>query len=324
MKKAGKVAIAISIIIVILGACVLADYLINGSIKDRLNGLLKGSDQQEVVDEIKKVTDEITSQKSEENKQDYEDYENNKLKSEDVVIPEDAPEEEKQELQQKILYLKVLENIERIYSNNHTPINSINSADKKSSIIGIKDFVYKRVDQESFKYLCVADTMNYANGKYFKSTSILTFNTKAKYKNIEEINEYLNDVNSAQESHVFYDSENCMTMGTKIFSDIMEVDLSDEGDWTDRYDIIACGEDRTEDNYYMNYLIKYSTDNGSVYQIWKVLLTWKAKGKTEKEFKNFVMNNKIDDYRYNLTEQWFCSEINWKETLQEFLDSGVA
>lgn len=127
--------------------------------------------EEEVIERIEKIDDSDSNETKQQAEKNQEQKENRE-KSSDVTIPEEgeASEEEINKAQNKHDYLKILEEIERIYQKKHTPISQATSSNFCSSIYSVNDIV---IEESTNELYAVVTTVNCYNGKYFYSEQFL-------------------------------------------------------------------------------------------------------------------------------------------------------
>lgn len=162
--------------------------------------------------EIDKLKELISDEENERNKNELDEITNNKEKPENIVIPENATKEEKQTLEAKKTYLKIIENINRLYLEKFPPITSENSNDIVSTMTGINN-IYKTDDG----YVFYISAMNKYGDRYYKSNAFLEISTNEIYSSFAELNEILDQQQTSKLLYVFNDYGRCEDINQEIF-----------------------------------------------------------------------------------------------------------
>ena len=162
--------------------------------------------------EIDKLKELISDEENERNKNELDEITNNKEKPENIVIPENATKEEKQTLEAKKTYLKIIENINRLYLEKFPPITSENSNDIASTMTGINN-IYKTDDG----YVFYISAMNKYGDRYYKSNAFLEISTNEIYSSFAELNEILDQQQTSKLLYVFNDYGRCEDINQEIF-----------------------------------------------------------------------------------------------------------
>ena len=174
--------------------------------------------------EIDKLKELISDEENERNKNELDEITNNKEKPENIVIPENATKEEKQTLEAKKTYLKIIENINRLYLEKFPPITSENSNDIASTMTGINN-IYKTDDG----YVFYISAMNKYGDRYYKSNAFLEISTNEIYSSFAELNEILDQQQTSNLLYVFNDYGRCEDINQEIFRLSSSVYVSNGG-----------------------------------------------------------------------------------------------
>lgn len=174
--------------------------------------------------EIDKLKELISDEENERNKNELDEITNNKEKPENIVIPENATKEEKQTLEAKKTYLKIIENINRLYLEKFPPITSENSNDIASTMTGINN-IYKTDDG----YVFYISAMNKYGDRYYKSNAFLEISTNEIYSSFAELNEILDQQQTSNLLYVFNDYGRCEDINQEIFRLCSSVYVSNGG-----------------------------------------------------------------------------------------------
>lgn len=174
--------------------------------------------------EIDKLKELISDEENERNKNELDEITNNKEKPENIVIPENATKEEKQTLEAKKTYLKIIENINRLYLEKFPPITSENSNDIASTMTGINN-IYKTDDG----YVFYISAMNKYGDRYYKSNAFLEISTNEIYSSFAELNEILDQQQTSKLLYVFNDYGRCEDINQEIFRLCSSVYVSNGG-----------------------------------------------------------------------------------------------
>lgn len=162
--------------------------------------------------EIDKLKGLISDEENERNKNELDEITNNKEKPENIAIPENATEEEKQTLEAKKTYLKIIDNINRLYLEKFPPITSGDANDIASTMTGINN-IYKTDDG----YVFYISAMNKYGDRYYKSNAFLEITTNEIYSSFAELNEILDQQQTSNLLYVFNDYGRCEDINQEIF-----------------------------------------------------------------------------------------------------------
>lgn len=160
-KKVRTILTAVVALIVLVSSVVAVKKANNQAQQEKI--------PREIADNVD--VSKISDKESQNNKKELETKKDNQQKSKDIIIPEDATDEEKQELTEKKQDLEMNEKIEDIY-NSLYPNCDDETKEGSSSILKVKTIF---ANGSSLKIFSLIETIDIVNGKYVKFDKLISF-----------------------------------------------------------------------------------------------------------------------------------------------------
>lgn len=219
-KKVRTILAAVVTLVVLVSSVVVAVKKANN--QDQYVGL--SVEQRREQEKIQRIIEDnvdvskISDKESQNNKKELETKKDNQQKSKDIIIPEDATDEEKQALTEKKQDLKMNEKIEDLY-NSLYPNCDGETKEGSSSILKIKTIFAKKVSR---KIYALVETVDIINGEYVKFNKLISFDKKdidVAYYTKSDLLKYISDSKSCRTEMVCYSDNVNSEIIEKVFAD---------------------------------------------------------------------------------------------------------
>lgn len=281
-KKVRTILTAVVALIVLVSSVVVA-------VKKANNQAQQEKIPREIADNVD--VSKISDKESQNNKKELETKKDNQQKSKDIIIPEDATDEEKQELTEKKQDLKMNEKIEDLY-NSLYPNCDDETKEGSSSILKIKTIF---ANNRSSKIFSLIETIDIVNGKYVKFDKLISFDKidiDVAYYTRSDLIKYISNSKTCRTEIISY-SEN-------INSEIIEKVFADN--FNSKYDtteiIIASVHFNSENNLIAS--IEYLAKLNNEYKYIRIPLGRRLSNIEASKQKEYILNNdmSMDITRY--------------------------
>lgn len=219
-KKVRTILAAVVTLVVLVSSVVVAVKKANN--QDQYVGL--SVEQRREQEKIQKIIEnnvdvsKISDKESQNNKKELETKKDNQQKSKDIIIPEDATDEEKQALTEKKQDLEINEKIEDIY-NSLYPNSDDETKEGSSSILKIKTIF---ANSSSSKIFSLIETIDIVNGKYVKFDKLISFDKidiDVAYYTKSDLIKYISENKSCQTKMISYFENVNSEIIEKVFAD---------------------------------------------------------------------------------------------------------
>ncbi len=214
-KKAKVAGIVVGVIIGVLVIAVIVCFSvpqIRNSIFNTVNNVIGNKNKSENEMRIEHVEKLVSEEKSDTNKNELEDFIKNQEESKDIIIPDDATEEQKQVLEEKKIYLQIVENVNRLYKQKFFPVSDKYANKVVSTMTGIKN-IYEIEDG----YVFYVSAISKSGNRYYKSNAFLRVKMAEKFSTFEELNDMLKNKSFCDLLYVFDDYSRCEDINNELF-----------------------------------------------------------------------------------------------------------
>lgn len=299
MKKNKKIKIGAAILLPIIATCVVA-----GVGYDHYNKYIKPEDSKIPTDDDfdanKPIEDRVDKEKSQETKEELDKIKETQPKAEDIVIPDNATEEEKEQLGVTKQYLTIFDSVNNIYQN----------ALKKNGLDNDKFAMTEIVDiyRASGAYIFNLDVIKENNGKYFHSNVLF----KITSSNAETIDDLVSNIEDFTTGEIKYEFDAYLSnreMNMKLLHD------TDPGEKREiLFDsVLFTSGDLNEAPKQSNILVS----DGENYTIINLYYWGHSIGKTYQEMQNEIMTQQSYAQK-SVLDSYIKSSIDWKSFLNEY------
>lgn len=203
--------------------------------------------------EKKLIEDLIPKEDSDKAKKELEDFENKQENSKDIIVPDDATEEEKEQLQSKKTYLQIHENVAKLLSEACKDCDS-------SKLIDIEQ-IYQTPDG----YVFYVSSINQIGAKFFNSSTLLQIKTQ-EANNFEDLNNSFSNVKTAEILQSFHSYARCEELNKEVFRLSVENNLfeGETGHIVDMSTNLILGSERAPTHSIIFYKLSHETASGIV------------------------------------------------------------
>ena len=250
----------------------------------------QSEEQRREQEKIQKIIEDnvdvskISDKESQNNKKELETKKDNQQNSKDIIIPEDATDEEKQELTEKKQDLEMNEKIEDIY-NSLYPNSDDETKEGSSSILKIKTIF---ANSSSSKIFSLIETIDIVNGKYVKFDKLISFDKidiDVAYYTKSDLIKYISENKSCQTKMISYFENVNSEIIEKVFAD----------NFKSKYDtteiIIASVDFNSENNLIAS--IEYLAKLNNEYKFIRIPLGRLLSNVEASQQKEYILNNDI-------------------------------
>lgn len=275
-KKVRTILTAVVALVVLVTSIVVA-------VKKANNQAQQEKIPREIADNVD--VSKISDKESQNNKKELETKKDNQQKSKDIIIPEDATDEEKQALTEKKQDLEMNEKIEDLY-NSLYPNCDGETKEGSSSILKIKTIF---ANSSSSKIFSLIETIDIVNGKYVKFDKLISFDKTdidVAYYTKSDLIKYISNSKSCQTKMISYFENVNSEIIEKVFAD----------NFKSKYDtteiIIASVNFNSENNLIAS--IEYLAKVNNEYKFIRIplgRLLSNVEASQQKEYKEYILNN---------------------------------
>ena len=283
-KKVKTILAAVVTLVVLVTSVVVAVKKAN----NQTQHVDQSEDQRREQGKIQKIigdnvdVSKISDKESQNNKKELETKKDNQQNSKDIIIPEDATDEEKQELTEKKQDLEMDEKIEDIY-NSLYPNCDDETKEGSSSILKIKTIF---ANCSSSKIFSLIETIDIVNGKYVKFDKLISF---------DKIDNYVGDYTKSDLIKYISNSKKCQTKiisySENVNSEIIEKVFADN--FKSKYDtteiIIASVNFNSEKNLIAS--IEYLAKVNNEYKFIRIPVGRQLSNVEASQQKEYILNN---------------------------------
>lgn len=229
-----------------------------------------GNQESEEEKLVKFVDNLIPQEKSDLNKKSLDEFIGNQEKSKDIIIPDDATEEQKQVLEEKKTYLEIVEKINRMYRRKFSPVSDGYADNVASTMTGIIN-IFKMEGGYAF----YVSAINKLGDKYFKSNTVLKVVMAEEFSTFEELNDNLQKSDSATVLFVFNEYSRCEDINNELFRLLsnrypshmtlepidMNTDLQIDSEFPPMYSTLFVKVKSPESEWYVLGTVSYATES---------------------------------------------------------------
>lgn len=251
-------------------------------------------------DETKPVEDRIDEEQSQETKKDFDKIKENQPKPDDIVIPDDATEEDKEQLGVAKQYLTIFNSVNNVYK---TALKEKNLDQDKYVMSEITD-IYRA----SGAYVFNIDVIKEKNGKYFHSNVLLRISS-ANAQSVEELTSNSEKFLTGEIQYEFDEYLANREMNSKLFHD---TDPNENRDVILDSVVFTSG-DLAETPKESNILV---TD-GKKYTVINLYYWGHSIGKTYEQMQSEILSQQSYAQK-KVLDSYSKSSIDWKSFLNEY------
>lgn len=262
------------------------------------------------------ICDLISDEDSNKSKEKLDNMINNE-KSESIIIPEYATEEQKQQLKEKKTYLQIVEKVSDLYQKKFNPVSSEYSQSVQSTMTGINN-IYKSDDG----YVFYVSAVNKLGDKYYNSNSLLLVKSSI-CDDFEELNNALNDNIYLQILYSFDSYCRCEDLNNQIIDNFKIYKVAGYNfNFIDMSTYLVLGSNKAPS--ISTFFYSMNDANEIIYRVGMMNYKAYSRGKTYNEF---VENLKTMEQSFGFKEILFEfaeSNLDWNIFCEESKQSAEA
>lgn len=284
-KKVRTILTAVVALVVLVTSVVVAVKKANN--QDQYVGL--SVEQRREQEKIQRIIEDnvdvskISDKESQNNKKELETKKDNQQKSKDIIIPEDATDEEKQELTEKKQDLKMNEKIEDLYNSLYTNCDD-ETKEGSSSILKIKTIF---ANGSSSKIFSLIETIDIVNGKYVKFDKLISFDKKdidVAYYTKNDLLKHISNSKTCRTEMVCYSDNVNSEIIEKVFADNFKSKY-------DTTEIIMASVKLNHENNNAIVCINYLAKLNNEYEFIAISLVSELRNIEASQQKEYILNN---------------------------------
>ncbi|MGN1162868.1 MAG: hypothetical protein ACI4T2_03010 [Christensenellales bacterium] len=254
------------------------------------------------IDKTLPIENRIDKDDSKQAQDDFNEIKDDFPNPDDIIIPDDATEEEKEQMGVAKQYLTIF-----------SSVNSLFKKTLQKSGENVENFAINEISdvyRASGAYVFNLDVLKCSNGKYFHSNILFKVYSK-ETSTIEDLFQEANNFTNGQIEYEFDSYLSNREMNSKLFNDKCPIDS-----YSVVLDVVLfTSGDMTETPIESNVLV---TD-GKEFCVMNLYYWGHSIGKTYEEMQKEIQSQQ-SYARIKMLDSYTMSSFNWKEFLQEYKD----